>query len=415
MASIVTSPKSGGRMIQFFGKDKKRRKLRLGKVTMKQAETVRLHVEELVACQVCGTSPKGTTTEWLTTVPDWLRERLERVKLVEPREGLASRTLDDWLQEYIQGRSDIKEGSRVNLDQTRRNLVAFFGADKAIDEIVNGDGERFRKWLKEDQKLSEGTIRRRCKRARQFFAEAVKRKLLSENVFASVKCGSYANPSRRRFVSKADSQRVLDVCTDAEFRCIFALCRYGGLRCPTEVLRLKWEDVDWDNGVFTVHSSKTEHCEDGGVRLVPIFPELRRYLEAWHEQSQEGAEYVITRYRESNTNLRTRLMRIIRRAGLTPWPKLFQNLRATRATEIKRRFGEHLACMWLGHTQEVAEAHYWQTTARDVEDAMAWEGEKSGAECGAQEGQKAGQQAAAGNRVVSQPEEEKGRKGKGRE
>lgn len=39
-------------------------------------------------------------------------------------------------------------------------------------------------------------------------------------------------------------------------------------------------------------------------------------------------------YRRRNSNPRTQLMKIIRRAGLKPWPKLFQNLRSTRETEL---------------------------------------------------------------------------------
>ena len=41
------------------------------------------------------------------------------------------------------------------------------------------------------------------------------------------------------------AETVLRACPDIEWQMIFALCRYGGLRCPSEVLRLKWADVDW--------------------------------------------------------------------------------------------------------------------------------------------------------------------------
>ena len=61
-------------------------------------------------------------------------------------------------------------------------------------------------------------------------------------------------------------------------------------------------------------------------------------------------EFVITRYRDSNANLRTQLQRIIKRAGLKPWPKLFHNLRATRQTELSEEFPAHVVCSWLGNT-----------------------------------------------------------------
>ena len=34
--------------------------------------------------------------------------------------------------------------------------------------------------------------------------------------------------------------------------------------------------------------------------------------------------------------------RIIRRAGLTPWPKPFQNLRSTRETELAETYPLHV-------------------------------------------------------------------------
>ena len=66
------------------------------------------------------------------------------------------------------------------------------------------------------------------------------------------------------------------------------------------------------------------------AECLALFPELRVHLEAVFEQAKEGAAQVITRYRDPAVNLRTRLERIIRKAGLNSWPKPFQNLRATR-------------------------------------------------------------------------------------
>lgn len=54
---------------------------------------------------------------------------------------------------------------------------------------------------------------------------------------------------------------------------------YGGLRCPSEVLRFTWDDVDWERERITIHASKTEHHRGGRVRQIPVFPELRPYLD----------------------------------------------------------------------------------------------------------------------------------------
>ena len=60
---------------------------------------------------------------------------------------------------------------------------------------------------------------------------------------------------------------------------------------------------------------------DHGIREIPIFPELKPYLEDVFELAEPGDEFVITRYRKKNANLRTQLLRILKRAGIAPWPK----------------------------------------------------------------------------------------------
>jgi hypothetical protein len=145
---------------------------------------------------------------------------------------------------------------------------------------------------------------------------------------------------------------------------------------------LTWDDVDWDRGRFLVRSTKTENHEDGGERWVPIFPELRPHLEVAWDQAKPGAVHLITRSRDAGTNLRTQLLRIIRRAGVLPWPKLFHNLRASRETELAEVYPLHVVCAWIGNTERIADKHYLQVTEAHF-DAAALRGGKSGADSGA--------------------------------
>lgn len=155
---------------------------------------------------------------------------------------------------------------------------------------------------------------------------------------------------------------MIDACPDSEWRLIFALSRWSGLRCPSEHMALTWGDIDWENNRFTVRASKTEHHVGSGIRIVPLFAELKPHLEAAFDAAEPGAEYVIAKYRNTNQNLRTQMERIIVRAGLKPWVKTFQNLRSTRATELCELFPSHVAAEWLGHSVEIANANYRQVT-----------------------------------------------------
>lgn len=170
------------------------------------------------------------------------------------------------------------------------------------------------------------------------------------------------------------------------------MSRFGGLRCPSEHLSLRWRHVNWKEHKIKVESPKTEHHEGGESRVVPIFPELRAYLEDAFKLAKEEAAaaggplsldaYVITRYRDTNQNLRTQLGRYVEKAGLEPWPKLFQNLRATRATElVNDGWPEYKVCKWLGHTEKVAKNHYWQVTDDDYRRAAGAQSDSTSTAC----------------------------------
>ena len=88
-------------------------------------------------------------------------------------------------------------------------------------------------------------------------------------------------------------------------------------------------------------------------------------------------DLVIPRLKDAATNLRTTFTRIITRAGLKPWPRLFHNMRASCATDWVERFPNHVVAAWLGHSPLISSQHYLQV--RDAHFDLATSGTKSGA------------------------------------
>ena len=83
----------------------------------------------------------------------------------------------------------------------------------------------------------------------------------------------------------------------------------------------------------------------------------------------------------SSWSVGTHFRRIIARAGLKPWPRLFHNLRASCATDWVERFPAHVVAGWLGHSPLVAARYYLQT--RDAHFDLATGGAEGGAKSGA--------------------------------
>ena len=84
MASIANDP-NGCRRLQFSDVDGKRRTVRLGKMTKKDAEAVRVKVESILGAQVSGQAIAQETARWVAQLGDKLHEKLAKVGLVEAR------------------------------------------------------------------------------------------------------------------------------------------------------------------------------------------------------------------------------------------------------------------------------------------------------------------------------------------
>jgi len=356
MASISTSA-DGRKSIQFVAADKKRRTIRLGIIDHDEAILIKRRVAALNVAQRKGLTWDDRLARWVADTSDELAQKLAAVGLIPPRtplRGNIAPRLNEFLASYIAGRADHAENTRKTIDQARRLLVEYFGADKPIDKITAADALSWRNSLR--TRFKPATIATHVKKAKQMFQHAADGEVVEKNPFAKLRAGKQVDSTRQVDVTREITQAILEAAPDAEWRLIIALARYGGLRCPSEHLALTWPDVDWERDRFRVDSPKT------GVRWVPIFPELRPHLEEAFELAPEGSIYVITRYRKRNSNLRTRFTRIIRRAGLEPWERLFHNLRSTRQTELTNSFPAHVASKWLGNSVKVATDHYLQVT-----------------------------------------------------
>ena len=125
MASI--SRDSGGRKrILFIGADGQRRAIRLGKVSERVAKSVCTYVESLAASARARTPWEPETAAWVGKLDSVLYGKLAAVGLVptrEPTPQAGAVTLGAFLDAYIDGRTDIKPGTREHLKRAKRDLV----------------------------------------------------------------------------------------------------------------------------------------------------------------------------------------------------------------------------------------------------------------------------------------------------
>ena len=368
MASVSTDAR-GNRTIQFVAADRKRRTIRLGKMPKRDAENIKVRVQALNVAKMTGHSMDGDTARWVANLESVMSDKLAAVGLVERRE-FHDCAMVGFVRNYIDSRTDAKPNTQKVWRQTVALLIEHFGERRSIQSSTKADAKDWRLFLV-NRGMAEASVRKHCGFAKHFAKQAIDSDFLVKNPFGGLISASIGNPERQYFVTREEIQKVLDTCPNAEWRLIVALSRYGGLRCPSEHFGLRWEDVLWDQQRFIVHSPKTERHQGRESRIVPLFPELLPYLEAVFDQAEPGQEFVIHQERTSSENLRTQLTRIVKKAGLVPWPRLTHNLRASRQTELESSFPTHIVCSWMGNTPQIAHRHYLQVTERDFSKAVS--------------------------------------------
>ncbi|MFY9254772.1 MAG: hypothetical protein WAO83_15075 [Fuerstiella sp.] len=86
------------------------------------------------------------------------------------------------------------------------------------------------------------------------------------------------------------------------------------------------------------------------------------------KQSLPADQRIINRFSSTNNNLDKPFRKIIEAAGLSPWPKLFQNLRSSCESQwLKEGAKADLVANWIGHSVKIQNLNYVQHTNEDIE------------------------------------------------
>ncbi|MCS7466406.1 phage integrase SAM-like domain-containing protein [Stieleria sp. ICT_E10.1] len=263
----------------------------------------------------------------------------------------AGRLLGPFLESYIESKKG-KPSTITNYSNAKDWLLKRFGRNKLLTEITPADCDRFHQFLLEN--LAVSTAEKILKRCKTMMTFAVRDRLIESSPFDGLKLSGHVNRDRDHFVSRPVIDAIIDYTPDHDWKLIFGLARYGGMR-RCELTSLTWTDVLWEQGKLRIDSEKT------GLRFCPLFPELESLLLGAQESAADGSVFVIRRYRRTS-NLGTQANRIIEAAGYESWPKTFVNLRASRRTELQEQFPDHVINAWMGHSGKVAEKHYLQVT-----------------------------------------------------
>jgi integrase len=274
------------------------------------------------------------------------------ITLVEPV------TLKELWNSFLTDRKGVKLNTMKNYLGCQRLFFQTFLPTEFVDTLTRG---RLLDWKQHLlSRYAEAGVVNRFVVINTLCNWAVSQGILSENPVCGIHRGKTVNRDKRRRITMAEFGKLLDVCPNREWRVIITLARIGGLRCPSELMELRWSDIIWDRCGFWVRSSKTERHVGHEKRYVPLFQEIRTELEQLRlSVDPKDDDFVIQSFQgKPKWNLHPRFQTIACKAGLETIPAPFLNMRKDRCNEVREQHGPKEESRWMGHSEKMMKKHY---------------------------------------------------------
>jgi integrase len=258
--------------------------------------------------------------------------------------------LHDWLVRYLEVRSTALDPATMKAHRRTADLLRlFFPANPRIDEIPRGLATDWRAWLAADRGLGESTVCKHCRIAKVIIRHAIAEERAGTNPFDHlVGTAPRIEQWNRRLVSLGEANAVAAACPLAER--LIMLGWYAGLR-TSEAVHLRWDHLS--DARLTVEPRSGVRTTKQRLRVVRVEPGLASCLERW-------APRHLTVCGVLEAGKAGQVHRILAAACGRTRVEAFtmQDLRKTRDTLWHQQFPAHVACAWIGHSEQVARDHY---------------------------------------------------------
>lgn len=337
----------------------------VGPLTVRQQREYERHVQCVADSFKVGASPEPESAKWFESVPDRIRDKFVAWGMLPARHRRSlkpeQRTVDGWTRLFIDEFKGVWR-TKNNYEQARSWLTKSVDGKRDIATVTQGDMKR---WQASMSALALTTRNKHIKRVKTMFAGAVEDGIISSSpasILKEEKTKKRVDRSRQEFVDSDRTKLVMSKLPGITWKLIFALMRFQGLR-RHEVFAIEWSNVDLKSNELTIPAeTKT------GWRSMPIFPEVLDLLNSIPKASRTGKVIDWTRSQESVTEL---LKRHVTAILGECWPKVCQQLRSTRRTELDAEFEPFVVNEWLGHDSRTAEQHYQQVTPAHLQRAAS--------------------------------------------
>ncbi|OCA02155.1 tyrosine-type recombinase/integrase [Akkermansia glycaniphila] len=199
-----------------------------------------------------------------------------------------SPSLSSYIEEYTAKKSGHAKPATIKADERAFNqFMAWAGIYKKaeggkncpIDKITKGDAMDF--IHQQAKRVTGGTVKRYCASLSALFSDAFDHEIINRNPFLKMEQAKVlrGDPAEKKAFTMQEISLLLEKTPDWVSRLIRCSLYLNGLRLGDTAM-LKWNQFDFDRGIFMARQQKTN-----GIVMFPIREELAAYLQSirWHE------------------------------------------------------------------------------------------------------------------------------------
>lgn len=212
-----------------------------------------------------------------------LQDRVARERHGLPGSMAMSRLLEKFEQERL---PLLAANTRRTYGNSLRLFKKFFVeilGDPRVEQVRPGHVKDFLNWRRTRSNprgvVKNRTLQKDRATLHAVFAFAEELELREGNPVARVSTPK-ADPRDPVILSDVEYERLIEACSDRPMLATYVMILgETGARCESEVLHLRWEDVDFQGGFIRIASGRDGHrTKSGRGRWVPMTPRLKEAI-----------------------------------------------------------------------------------------------------------------------------------------
>jgi integrase len=167
-------------------------------------------------------------------------------------------------------------------------IEEFYPSISSINDLNMVFAEKFLNWLKEERHNSEATCARRFSTLKNIGTKLVEWDIIQVNPLQKLKISKAHGEKEIKYWKTAEEiSKIIDE-TNGVWRTINYIGFFIGARI-SEILNIKWSDVDFANNKIRIQSSGTFRTKSRKFRIIPMPKMLEKYLSVLEkEQSNDN-------------------------------------------------------------------------------------------------------------------------------